>query len=135
MIIRTCLHGGGGPQIGEVTCGGSPDLSCKRDQINVRDCMDRRVTPGPNTQNCMKIIAYITYSNLLFIALITHKPSTVSSSLLCYKIASKDCWKNEKDNRFPDDISNPPCCVVTLLFRAFPKLEKPGLATGHLLSF
>ena len=35
-----------GPQIGEVTCGGSPDLSCKRDQINVRDCMDRRVTPS-----------------------------------------------------------------------------------------
>ena len=33
-----------GPQIGEVTCGVSPDLSCKRDQINVRDCMDRRVT-------------------------------------------------------------------------------------------
>ena len=27
------LRGGGGPQIGEVTCGGSPHLSCKRDQI------------------------------------------------------------------------------------------------------
>ena len=26
--IRACLHGGGGPQIGEVTCGGSPHLSC-----------------------------------------------------------------------------------------------------------
>ena len=34
-----CLHGGGVPQIGEVTFGGSPHLSCKRDQ------MDRRVTP------------------------------------------------------------------------------------------
>ena len=22
--LRACLHGGGGPQIGEVTCGGSP---------------------------------------------------------------------------------------------------------------
>ena len=31
------LHGDGGPQIGEVTCGGSPHLSCKRDQIKVRD--------------------------------------------------------------------------------------------------
>ena len=27
------LRGGRGPQIGEVTCGGSPHLSCKRDQI------------------------------------------------------------------------------------------------------
>ena len=22
--LRACLHGGGGPQIGDVTCGGSP---------------------------------------------------------------------------------------------------------------
>ena len=28
--LRACLHGGGRPQIGEVTCGGSPHLSCKR---------------------------------------------------------------------------------------------------------
>ena len=34
-----------GTQIGEVTCGGSPNLSCKRDQIKMRDYMDRRVTP------------------------------------------------------------------------------------------
>ena len=45
ILIRACLHGGGGPQIGEVTCGGSPHLSCKRDQIKMRDYMDRRVTP------------------------------------------------------------------------------------------
>ena len=43
--LRACSHGGGGPQIGEVTCGGSPHLSCKRDQIKMRDYMDRRVTP------------------------------------------------------------------------------------------
>ena len=42
--LRACLHGGGGPQIGEVTCGGSPHLSCQRDQINMRDYVDRRVT-------------------------------------------------------------------------------------------
>ena len=34
----------GGPQIGEVTCDRSPYLSCKRDQIKMRDYMDRRVT-------------------------------------------------------------------------------------------
>ena len=44
LLVRTCLHGGGGPQIGEVTCGGSPHLSCKRDQIKMRDYVDRRVT-------------------------------------------------------------------------------------------
>ena len=42
--IRACLHEGGGPQVGEVTCGGSPHLTCKRDHIKMRDYMDRRVT-------------------------------------------------------------------------------------------
>ena len=41
---RACLHGGRGPQIGEVTCGGSPYLSCNRDRIKMRYYMDRRVT-------------------------------------------------------------------------------------------
>ena len=45
LTVRTCLHGGGRPQIGEVTCGGSPYLSCKHDQIKMRDYKDRRVTP------------------------------------------------------------------------------------------
>ena len=44
FFLSACLHGGGGPQIGEVTCGGSPHLSCKRHQIKMRDYMDRRVT-------------------------------------------------------------------------------------------
>ena len=44
-ILRACLHGGGGSQVGEVTCGGSLHLSCKRDQIKMRDYMDRQVTP------------------------------------------------------------------------------------------
>ena len=41
---RACLHGAGGPQIGEVTCGGSPHLTCKRDHFKMRDYMDRGVT-------------------------------------------------------------------------------------------
>ena len=40
-LLRTCLHGSGGPQIGDVTCGGSPHLSCKCDQIIMRDYMDK----------------------------------------------------------------------------------------------
>ena len=43
--LRACLPEGGGPQVGEVTCGGLPHLICKRDHIKMRDCMDRRVTP------------------------------------------------------------------------------------------
>ena len=45
LALRACLHEGGGPQVGEVTCGGLPHLTCKRDHIKMRDCMDRRVTP------------------------------------------------------------------------------------------
>ena len=45
QALRACLHEGGGPQVGEVTCGGLPHLTCKRDQIKLRDCMNRRVTP------------------------------------------------------------------------------------------
>ena len=59
--LRACLHGGGGPQIGEVTCGGSPHLSCKRDQIKIRDYMIRWVTsptwgpPPPCKQTLSKV--------------------------------------------------------------------------------
>ena len=42
--LRACLHGSEGPQIGEVTCGGSPHLLSKRDEIKMRDYMDRRLT-------------------------------------------------------------------------------------------
>ena len=34
----------GDGQVGEVTCGGSPNLSCKRNQIKMKDYVDRRVT-------------------------------------------------------------------------------------------
>ena len=33
-----------GPQVGEVICGGLPQLTRKRDHIKMRDYMDRRVT-------------------------------------------------------------------------------------------
>ena len=44
-FFRACLHGGGETQIGEVKWGVSPHLSGKRDQIKMRDYMNRRVTP------------------------------------------------------------------------------------------
>ena len=39
VTLRACLLRG--PQKGEVTCGGSPYPSCKRDQIKMRDYKDR----------------------------------------------------------------------------------------------
>ena len=42
--LRACLHEGGGPQVGEVTCGGLHHLTCKRDHIKMKDYMDKRVT-------------------------------------------------------------------------------------------
>ena len=51
-IISSCIVINYGPvymevatQIGEVTCGGSPHLSCKRHQIKMRAYMDMQVTP------------------------------------------------------------------------------------------
>ena len=52
-LLRACLHGCGGPQIGEVTCGGSP-LSCKRDQVKMRDYADGQVAPATEA-------GYLTY--------------------------------------------------------------------------
>ena len=43
--LKACLHEGGVPQVSEVTCGGLPHLTCKRDHIKTRDCMDWRVIP------------------------------------------------------------------------------------------
>ena len=43
--LRACLNGGGGLQIGEVIRSRSLHLSCKRDQIKMRDYMDRQLTP------------------------------------------------------------------------------------------
>ena len=52
ICLRACLHGGGGGRggnggtpdwWGNMYCG-SPHIACKRDQIKMRDYMDRRVT-------------------------------------------------------------------------------------------
>ena len=42
--LKACLHGRRGPQIDEVSCGGAPHLSCKRDLMKMRYYMDWRVT-------------------------------------------------------------------------------------------
>ena len=52
LLIRACLHGDWEPQVGEVKYGGSPHLSCKHDQIKMRDYMDKRVTPPKRATSC-----------------------------------------------------------------------------------
>ena len=54
--LWACLHGGGGPQIGEVTCSGSPHLSCKRDQIKMRDYVNRRVTHQSGLPHLSRVV-------------------------------------------------------------------------------
>ena len=44
LTFRACLHEGGGPQVGVVTCGGLSHRTCKHDPIKMRDYMDRRIT-------------------------------------------------------------------------------------------
>ena len=51
--LRACLHGGGGARIGEVTCGGSPHLSCKRDQIKIRDYWSGRLPHPPRVPHLL----------------------------------------------------------------------------------
>ena len=51
--LRARFLGGGGPQMGDVKCGGSPHLSCKRDQIKMRDYMDRWVTTPKRVTSSM----------------------------------------------------------------------------------
>ena len=72
--IRACLHGGGGPPIGEVTCGGSPHLTCKRDQVKMRDYMDRRVTSPKRVTSptwgppppCKQALNFLAYSRISY---------------------------------------------------------------------
>ena len=42
---RACSHEGGKPQLCEVTCGGLLHITCKRDDIKMRDKLKRWVTP------------------------------------------------------------------------------------------
>ena len=55
------LHEGGGLQVGEVTRGKLPHLTCKRDHIKMRDYMDKRVTSparGPPRSGAWKLFMW-----------------------------------------------------------------------------
>ena len=76
---RACLHGDWARQIGEVTCRGSPHLLCKRDQLKMRDHMDRLVTtpnqvtsptwgPPPPCKQALNPVKWQSMATGLFIA-------------------------------------------------------------------
>ena len=46
LTLRACLRVGGGPQVVQVRCGGLPQVSCKREQIKMRDYMQMQVAPA-----------------------------------------------------------------------------------------
>ena len=68
--LRACLHEGGGPQVGEVTWGGLPRLTCKRYHIKMRDYTDMRVTspiwgtPPPCKQVLNKTFTRVIYNSM-----------------------------------------------------------------------
>ena len=52
-------------EVGEVTCEGSPHLSCKGDEIKMRDSMDRRVTQPKRVSK--RALKRITEANATFL--------------------------------------------------------------------
>ena len=63
--LTACLHGGEGPQIGEVTCGGSSHLSCKRDQIE--DLFTWRLGSPRRWGNPLTWVTRLSILSLVFI--------------------------------------------------------------------
>ena len=86
--LRACLHGGGGPQVGEVTCGASPHLSCKRDQIKTSDSMDRRVTPPKRVSK--QALNRTTAANATFLLSQIKSSKSQHYSMLSNTITAKD---------------------------------------------
>ena len=70
-----------------------------------------------------KNLTFSNISNPLFITLCRHKPCVTKR-----RATTAGKTRNTTDfhaNSNPlEDISHPPCCDVTLLFRTFPKVEK-----------
>ena len=65
LSLTACLHGGGGPQIGEVTCGGSPHQSSKRDQI--KGLFTWRLGTAGRWGNPLRWVIRLSILSLIFI--------------------------------------------------------------------
>jgi len=65
LSLTACLQGGGGSQMGEVTCGGSPHLSCKRDQI--KDLFTWRLGSPRRWGNPLTWVTRLSILSLVFI--------------------------------------------------------------------
>ena len=60
----------GEPRLGEITWEGPPHLSCKRDQIKMRDYMDRRVTL-PKTE--LVSLWMLNFEQFILMTICTHR--------------------------------------------------------------
>ena len=98
LLLRTCLHGGRKPHIGEVTYVWSPHQSCKRAFINIRDYMNRRVTPPKRVTSptcgplppCKQALNYLLLSYAIICSLPCIKVF-FSSIYQCYRTMKKIC--------------------------------------------
>ena len=117
--FRAYLQEGGGTQVGEVTrlsgvtrpsiqsFVGSPHLSCKRDQIKIRDYMDRRVTPP-------KRVTSPTWG--------PPPPCKQPLSFLCAQASSGNCEHRSRE-KFSILTLKPRSHVRILIYRTWPKLQ------------
>ena len=108
--VRACLHGGGGPQIGEVACGELPHLLCKRDQIKLRDYMNRQVTsptwgPPPLCKQALKPSDFFLISGKVepfavcsspLIHLVCPPPPTKKIIHVVFNFSCEDCNTQKK---------------------------------------
>ena len=113
--IRACLHEGGGPQVGEVTCGWLHHLTCKRDHIKMRDCMDRRVTPS-------KRVTSLTWGPLPPCKQALRRTSSESVPRLCIFmiILGSDCQIGDLKTNLKTN-----CCSVS--FSVLPRTHQEEL--------
>ena len=117
--FRAYLQEGGGTQLGEVTrLGGltrlsiqsfigSPHLSCKRDQIKIRDYMDWRVTPSTR-------ITSPTWG--------PPPPCKQALSLLCAQASSGNYGQRSRE-KFSILTLRPRSHVTILIYRTWAKLQ------------
>ena len=59
--LKACLHRGWGPQIGEAPCRGSPHLSCKRDQMKMKDYSGTWLIRTPRGHAIVSLLSGCSY--------------------------------------------------------------------------
>ena len=120
-LIKNLLHGGWGPPVDEVTCGGSPQSYYKCDQINMRDYMDPTLGPlPPCKQVFIQLTVYprrwlVTKTVKVHLFKVAHYMQLVGGEWICFPFF----FSNEKSQGWcswsPREIRPRPQLQVTSL--------------------